>query len=98
MSDKIFDIKNDRRLSQYLYRAGFGLWLMYILMGSSLLQQYAIYRNSVAILCAFTMMIGLFASLIFDYHHDYPEFERRSKWLIFSLAFIALLIYLVVLR
>ena len=98
MSDNIFDIKNDRRLSQYLYKTGFGLWLLYILMGSSLLSQYAFYRQEVALGCAFMMVSGLVASLVFDYYHAQKEFEKRFKWLIVSVLFLFLVIYFFILR
>jgi cell division protein FtsW (lipid II flippase) len=96
MSDNIFDIKNDRRLSQYLYRTGFGLWLVYILMGSSLLNQYAIHRSEVALGCFFMMVSGLLASLVFDYYHDHSVFKQRLKWLIISVLCIVLVLYLVI--
>jgi cell division protein FtsW (lipid II flippase) len=94
MSDNIFDIKNDRRLSQYLYRTGFGLWLLYILMGSSLLNQYAVHRQEVALGCGFMMVSGLIASLVFDYYHDHIAFKQRLKWLIISVLCIVLVLYL----
>jgi hypothetical protein len=98
MSDNIFDIKNDRRLSQYLYRTGFGLWLLYILMGSSLLHQYAFHRQEVALGCGFMMISGLVASLVFDYYHDYKEFERRFIFLIISILVVFMWLYTFVLR
>jgi hypothetical protein len=98
MSDNIFDIKNDRRLSQYLYKTGFGLWLVYISMGGSLLKQYALYRQEVALGCAFMMVSGLVASLVFDYHHDYKEFVKKFKYLIISTLALFLFIYIFILR
>ncbi len=98
MADNIFDIKNDRRLSQYLYKTGFGLWLVYILMGSSLLKQYAAHRSEVAMGCGFMMVTGLIASLIFDYYHNYKAFENRFKWLIVSTLIVFLIVYIFILR
>ncbi len=97
MEDNIFDIKNDRRLSQYLYKTGFGLWLLYILMGSSLLSQYAFYRQEVAFGCGFMMLSALSASLVFDYYHAHKEFEVRFILLIVSTLAILLGVYFFVL-
>ncbi len=98
MSVNIFDIKNDRRLSQYLYKTGFGLWLLYILMGSTLLKQYAAHRPEVAMGCGFMMITGLIASLVFDYYHNYKEFQKKIKYLVISLLVIFFLIRIFILR
>ena len=98
MFDNIFDIKNDRRLSVYLYRAGFGMWLGYILLGAGFLEQYAPYRPYCAFLCGFMMLSGLTASMAYDYHHHPAAFEQRKKWLLFTYFMVAVLVYFLVLR
>ncbi|TAF95809.1 MAG: hypothetical protein EAZ32_04510 [Cytophagia bacterium] len=98
MFDNIFDVKNDRRLSVYLYRAGFGMWLGYILLGASFLQQYALYRPVCAFLCAFMMLLGLTASMAYDYYHQPAVFEQRKKWLFFTYFMVAILVYFLILH
>ncbi|MFN4147482.1 MAG: hypothetical protein ACK4GN_16765 [Runella sp.] len=98
MSDNFFDIKNDRRLSVYLYRFGFVLWLTYILLGASFFQQYAVYRPSCAVMCAFSMLMGLSASMYYDYYHHPAEFEQKKKWLIISYMVVGAMVYFFILK
>ncbi|MFC5407904.1 hypothetical protein ACFPMF_01190 [Larkinella bovis] len=98
MSDKLFDVKNDRRLSVYLYRAGFGFWLLYILMGARFMQEVAVYRTDCAVFSFFLMVIALSASMYYDYHHHPVEFEQKKKWLIMMYLVLAGLIYFLILR
>jgi NADH:ubiquinone oxidoreductase subunit 6 (subunit J) len=98
MSDKLFDIKNDRRLSVYLYRMGFGLWLLYILLGANFLHKFIIYRTHCAVMCAFFMVIGLSASMYYDYYHNPSEFEQKKKWLLISYLLLAGVIYFLILK
>lgn len=98
MSDKLFDIKNDRRLSVYLYRAGFGFWLLYILLGARFLQEFNPYRTDCGIFSFFLMVMGMSASLYYDYHHHPAEFEQKKKWLLLGYAVLAGLIYFFILR
>ncbi|MCU0338440.1 MAG: hypothetical protein MUE30_01035 [Spirosomaceae bacterium] len=98
MSENFFDAKNDRRLSVYLYRLGFGLWLGYILLGASFMNEYAAYRTHCALLCAFMMVAGLSASLYHDYYHDHAEFEKKKKLLIVTYLLLAVLLYFFVFK
>jgi 4-hydroxybenzoate polyprenyltransferase len=98
MFDNIFDIKNDRRLGIYLYRAGFGFWLCYIFLGASFMQPYVAYRLHCAVLCGFLMVSGLTASMTYDYYHHPAEFEKRKKWLIIAYVAVAAAVYFLVLR
>lgn len=98
MNDKLFDLKNDRRLSVYLYRMGFGTWLLYILMGAPFLHQFIMYRTHCAIMCVMLMVFGLSASMYYDYYHHPREFEQKKKWLIVSYIVLAGLIYFLILR
>ncbi len=103
MSDKLpedlLDLKNDRRLSMYLYRTGFGCWLLYIVSGAqfarTLIQPY---RNHMGIFAFFLMVMGLSAAMVFDYHHQPKEFENKKKWLIISYLALIALIYIFILR
>lgn len=98
MSDKLFDIKNDRRLSVYLYRTGFGLWLLYIFLGAGFLHEFIMYRTYCAVICVFCMVSGLSASMYYDYYHNHEEFEHRKKWLLLSYLLLAGVIYFLILK
>ncbi|WP_128544017.1 hypothetical protein [Larkinella soli] len=98
MSDNLFDLKNDRRMSVYLYRAGFGCWLFYILMGARFLQDVNSYRTDCGIFSFFLMVMGLSAGMYYDYHHHPAEFEQKKKWLILSYVVLAGLVYVFILR
>ena len=97
MFDNIFDIKNDRRLSVFLYRAGFGMWMAYLVLGARFMHQYAFYRTNCGLLCGFLMLSGLTASLIYDYHHNATLFEQRKKWLFLTYLLVAALVYFFIL-
>lgn len=102
MSEKftgdLFDLKNDRRLSVYLYRAGFGAWLLYIVSGARFMQSMSIYRTDFGVFAFFLMVMGLSASMIYDYHHNPAEFGQKKKWLAFSYLVLAGLIYFFILH
>lgn len=98
MSDKLFDFKNDRRLSVYFYRMGFALWLLYILLGASFLHEFIKYRTHCALMCGFFMVFGLTASLYYDYYHHQAEFEQKKKWLIISYMILFGLLYFFILK
>ena len=94
MLDQLFDIKNDRRLSMYLYRLGFGMWLVYLALGAPAMRAYSHYRSECGVLCFALMIIGFSASMVFDYFHQREAFEQRKKWLFISYAVLAAIIYL----
>ncbi|RRB06487.1 hypothetical protein [Larkinella rosea] len=98
MSDRLFDLKNDRRFSMYLYRAGFGFWLLYILMGARFMRELVAYRTDCAVFSFFLMVMALSASMYYDYHHHPAEFEQKKKWLIAMYLILAGLIYVFILR
>ncbi|RIV25539.1 hypothetical protein DYU11_09595 [Fibrisoma montanum] len=97
-TEDLFDLKNDRRLSVYLYRAGFGCWLLYILSGAHFLHALRMYRTDFGIFSFFLMVLGLSASMIYDYHHHPAEFEQKKKWLAVGYLVLAGLIYFLILR
>ncbi|WP_138991529.1 hypothetical protein [Larkinella sp. C7] len=98
MSDRFFDLKNDRRFSVYLYRAGFGFWLLYILMGARFMHDLVAYRTDCAVFSFFLMVLALSASMYYDYYHHPAEFEQKKKWLIAMYLVLAGLIYFFILR
>lgn len=97
-TDDLFDLKNDRRLSVYLYRAGFGAWLLYIVSGARFMQSVSTYRTDFGVFAFFLMVMGLSASMIYDYYHNQVEFEQKKKWLAFSYLVLAGLIYFFILH
>ncbi len=94
----IFDIKNDRRLSVYLYRMGFATWVLYLILGGRFvaLTPYLHYRTDVGIAAAVLMQMGLFASMVYDYYHFRAEFSQKRKWLLIGYALVAGLVYALV--
>ena len=97
-TEDIFDLKNDRRLSVYLYRAGFGAWLLYIVSGARFMHSVSTYRTDFGVFSFFLMVMGLSASMIYDYYHHPAEFEQKKKWLAFSYLALAGLIYFFILN
>ena len=97
-TEDLFDIKNDRRLSVYLYRAGFGCWLLYIVSGARFLHELIIYRTDFGIFSFFLMVMGLSTSMVFDYYHNPAEFDTKKKWLFISYMALAVLVYIFIIR
>ena len=91
--EELFDIKNDRRLSMYLYRMGFGMWLIYLVLGAPALSSYMHYRQDCGLLCFVLMIFGFTASMVYDYFHHHEQFEVKKKWLFISYAILAGIIY-----
>jgi hypothetical protein len=97
-TDDLFDLKNDRRLSVYLYRAGFGAWLLYIVSGARFMASVSTYRTDFGVFSFFLMVMGLSASMIYDYYHHPVEFAQKKKWLAISYLILAALIYVFILH
>ncbi|MEZ0483904.1 hypothetical protein [Fibrella aquatica] len=97
VSNDLFDLKNDPRLSVYLYRAGFGCWLLYLLAGAPIMASLRFYRTDLGILSFFMMVAGLSASMVYDYYHNAVLFTQKKKWLAIGYTLLAALIYFVVL-
>ena len=93
MLEGLFDIKNDKRLSMYLYRMGFGMWLMYLILGAPAMRTYAHYRTDCGVFCFVLMIVGFSASMVYDYFHNRNAFEQKKKWLFISYLILAGIIY-----
>ncbi len=93
MFEGLFDIKNDRRLSVYLYRSGVACWLLYLVAGSPLLGALAAYRNEIGVFSALLMITGFTASMVFEYIHHRALYEQKKKWLFASYVFLGFLLY-----
>ncbi len=89
----LFDIKNDRRLSMYLYRMGFGMWLLYLVLGAPALHTYKHYRQEAGVMCIILMVVGFSASMVFEYFHNHELYTQKKKWLLISYALLAVIIY-----
>ena len=98
ITDDLFDLKNDRRLSVYLYRAGFAAWLLYIVSGARFMQSVSMYRTDFGVFSFFLMVMGLSASMIYDYYHHPIEFAQKKKWLAVSYLVLAVLVYFFILH
>lgn len=97
VSNDLFDLKNDPRLSVYLYRTGFVCWLLYIMSGAPIMVGLRLYRTDLGILSFFLMITGLTVSMVYDYHHNSVLFTQKKKWLAIGYSLLAALIYFVVL-
>ena len=93
MLEGLFDIKNDKRLSMYMYRMGFGMWLLYLVLGAPAMRAYLHYRTDCGILCFALMIIGFSASMVYDYFHQREAYEQKKKWLFISYIVLAAIIY-----
>jgi len=91
--EELFDIKNDRRLSMYLYRLGFGMWLLYLVLGAPALRPYLHYRQECGLLSFVLMIFGFTASMVYDYVHHHEQYEMKKKWLFISYLVLAGIIY-----
>ena len=97
VSGDLFDLKNDPRLSVYLYRAGFGCWLACVVAGTPALVALHAHRFGLGVLAFLAMMGGLTASMVYDYHHNARLFTQKKKWLLVGYCLLAALIYFVIL-
>ncbi|GAB2788946.1 hypothetical protein GCM10027275_37340 [Rhabdobacter roseus] len=89
----LFDVKNDRRLSMYLYRLGFGMWLLYLVLGAPMLASFSHYRQDAGVLSVVLMVVGFSASMVFEYFHHPALYEQKKKYLLISYLFLAGVIY-----
>lgn len=95
MLEHLFDIKNDRRLSMYLYRMGFGMWLMYLVLGAPALHAYKQYRTDCGVFSFVLMIAGFSAAMVYDYFHNREAYEYKKKWLFVSYLILALVVYFI---
>lgn len=91
MLDHLFNIKNDRRLSIYLYRLGFAMWLLYIVMGAPALKAFHHYRTDCGVLSFVLMVVSFSFSMVYDYFNDQMSYRTKKKWLLISYLILAVL-------
>ncbi|CAG4991527.1 hypothetical protein DYBT9275_00772 [Dyadobacter sp. CECT 9275] len=93
MLEGLFDIKNDRRLGMYLYRMGFGMWLLYLVLGAPAMRTYLHYRTDCGVLSFALMVISFSIAMVYDYFHNPVAYETKKKWLFISYVVLAGVIY-----
>ncbi len=93
MLDHLFDIKNDRRLSIYLYRLGFAMWLLYIVLGAPVFKAYLHYRTDCGVLSFVLIIVSFSVSMVYDYFHNQEGYRIKKKWLLISYVILAGLFY-----
>lgn len=62
------------------------------------MQSVSMYRTDFGVFAFFLMVMGLSASMIYDYYHHPIEFAQKKKWLAFSYLVLAGLIYFFILH
>ncbi len=98
MFDGLFNIKNDKRLSVYLYRSGFVFWLIYLILGSPALHIYGHYRNDAGALSVLLMVTAFSMSMVYDFFHHRKIYEQKKKWLVISYLILFSALYFFVFR
>ncbi len=89
----LFDVKNDKRLSIYLYRTGFAVWLLYIVLGAPVFKTILHYRNDCGVLSFVLMIVSFSLSMVYDYFHNFRLYESKKKWLFISYLLLAGVIF-----
>lgn len=93
MFEGFFDIKNDRRLSIYLYRTGMLVWCLYLLAGLPELFRLAAYRNHIGLLSAILLILAFAAHMVYESVHHKMAYHLKKKWLFIGTIFAGVLIY-----
>lgn len=62
------------------------------------MQSVSMYRTDFGVFSFFLMVMGLSASMIYDYYHHPTEFAQKKKWLAISYVVLAGLVYFLVLH
>ena len=62
------------------------------------MQSMRMYRTDFGVFSFFLMVMGLSASMIYDYYHNPTEFAQKKKWLAFSYIVLAALVYFILLH
>src|SRR5690606_37363228 len=93
MFEGLFDIRNDRRLSIYLYRAGLLTWCLYLPGGTDRLLLLSEYRNTVGLLSGLLLILAFVAHMAYESVHHKAAYHTKKKWLLIGTVFIAVLVY-----
>ncbi len=93
MFEGLFDIKNDRRLSIFLYRSGLLTWGAYLLAGAPVLFSIAEYRNLIGLLSGLLLILAFAAHMVYESVHHKPAYQQKKKWLLIGTVFVSVLVY-----
>lgn len=93
MFEGLFNIRNDRRLSIYLYRAGLLIWCLYLLGGAPNITVLAENRNIIGILSALLLVLAFGTHLAYESAHHKAAYQQKKKWLVIGTIFIFVLVY-----
>lgn len=93
MFEGIFNIRNDRRLSIYLYRAGLLIWCLYLLGGAPQLTFLVQNRNSIGILSGLLLILAFGMHMVYESVHHKAAYQLKKKWFFIGTIFISVLVY-----
>lgn len=93
MFEGLFNIKNDRRLSVYLYRSGLLAWAAYLLAGAPALSGFAEYRNEIGLLSGLMLILAFAAHMVYESVHHKQAYHLKKKWLFIGTIFVTVLVY-----
>lgn len=93
MFEGLFNIKNDRRLSIYLYRLGLLTWCVYLLAGAPSFRLLAGYRNDIGLISGLMLILAFGAHMVYESVHHKVAYQQKKKWLLIGTVFVAVLVY-----
>ncbi|GAA4441676.1 hypothetical protein GCM10023091_27300 [Ravibacter arvi] len=93
MFEGLFDIKNDRRLSIYLYRSGMLIWCLYLVAGSPSLIILAEYRDVIGVLSGLILILAFGTHMVYESVHHRTAYQQKKKWLLIGTVFVSVLVY-----
>ncbi len=93
MFEGLFDIKNDRRLSVYLYRSGVLAWCLYLFAGAPALSILSEYRNHIGVLSGLTLILAFGTHMVYESVHHKSAYQQKKKWLFIGTIFAGVLVY-----
>ncbi len=93
MFEGLFDIKNDRRLSIFLYRSGLMAWCAYLLAGAPVLVSIVEYRSLIGLFSGLLLILAFAAHMVYESVHHKSAYQQKKKWLLIGTVFVSVLVY-----
>lgn len=93
MFEGIFNIRNDRRLSIYLYRLGLLIWCLYLLGGAPQLTFLAQHRNWVGVISGLVMILAFGTHMVYESVHHKAAYHLKKKWFFIGTIFVSVWVY-----
>lgn len=93
MFEGLFNIRNDRRLSIYLYRGGLLIWCLYLLGGAPNITVLAENRNIIGLLSGLLLILAFCTHMVYESTHHKAAYQQKKKWLFIGTIFIFVLVY-----